>query len=148
MSWYASPNGRATGIGDIEVGIKYRFVDMQNDGFHQLGVFPMVELATGSVRRGLGNGRSWYRLTLWVHKSVGAWTFDGGGVIVNPAPGKYEASFGGALAQYTLYPRWTLGAELFSPERIGGRALWNDSGTCLHPEFRDLEFSIGLAWSD
>ncbi|MGH8116058.1 MAG: hypothetical protein ACREPJ_01920 [Rhodanobacteraceae bacterium] len=80
----------------------------------QAGVFPMAELATGSARRGLGNGRTWYRLPLWVQKTTGNWTFDGGGgFIVNPAPGMYNAAFGGALAQYTFDPRWTLGVEVF-----------------------------------
>jgi hypothetical protein len=36
---------------------------------------------------------------------MGAWTFDGGGgAIVNSAPGMYNASFGGLLAQYTFSP--------------------------------------------
>src|SRR5690348_6635719 len=48
MAWNVPAQGAtATGIGDIEVGIKYRFMDIEDDGF-QLGVFPMVELATGS----------------------------------------------------------------------------------------------------
>ena len=56
-AWNVPNHGAtATGIGDVELGIKRRFVDVGNGGF-QPGAFPMVELATGSARRGLGAGR-------------------------------------------------------------------------------------------
>lgn len=148
MAWNVPAQGAtATGIGDIEVGIKYRFMDIEDDGFH-LGVFPMVELATGSARRGLGNGRTWYRLPLWVQKSVGAWTFDGGGgFIVNPAPGMYDASFGGALAQYAFDPRWTLGVEVFRQDALAadqpGYTLLNMGGYLNFSENFSLLFSAG-----
>ena len=148
MAWNVPVQGAtATGIGDIEVGIKYRFVDIEDDGF-QLGVFPMVELGTGSARRGLGNGRTWYRLPLWVQKSVGAWTFDGGGGwIVNPAPGMYDASFGGALAQYSFNPRWTLGVEVFRQNALAadepGYTLLNMGGYLNFSQHFSLLFSAG-----
>ena len=148
MAWNVPVQGAtATGIGDIEVGIKYRFVDIEDDGF-QLGVFPMVELGTGSARRGLGNGRTWYRLPLWVQKSVGAWTFDGGGgFIVNPAPGMYDASFGGALAQYSFNPRWTLGVEVFRQNALAadepGYTLLNMGGYLNFSQHFSLLFSAG-----
>jgi len=148
MAWNVPAQGAtATGIGDIEVGIKYRFVDIGDDGF-QLGVFPMVELGTGSARRGLGNGRTWYRLPLWVQKSVGAWTFDGGGGwIVNPAPGMYDASFGGALAQYSFNPRWTLGVEVFRQNALAadepGYTLLNMGGYLNFSQHFSLLFSAG-----
>jgi len=148
MAWNAPARGAvATGLGDIEVGIKYRFVDIENDGF-QLGVFPMVELATGSAQRALGNGRTWYRLPLWVQKSVGPWTFDGGGgFIINPAPGMYDASFGGALAQYTFDPRWTLGVELFRQNALAvdqpGYTLLNAGGYLNLSRHFSLLFSAG-----
>ena len=148
MAWNVPAQGAtATGIGDIEVGIKYRFVDIEDDGF-QLGVFPMVELGTGSARRGLGNGRTWYRLPLWVQKSVGAWTFDGGGGwIVNPAPGMYDASFGGALVQYSFNPRWTLGVEVFRQNALAadepGYTLLNMGGYLNFSQHFSLLFSAG-----
>lgn len=114
LAWNIPGEGpTTTGLGDTELGIKYRLVNA-GDGAWQVGAFPMIELATGSALRGLGNGRTWYRLPLWVQKSGGKWTFDGGGGwIVNPAPGMRNASFGGMLVQYTFDPGWTLGAELF-----------------------------------
>ena len=143
------PNRGATasGPGDVEFGIKYRFVNA-GDGGLQVGVFPMVELATGSARRGLGNGRTWYRLPLWVQKSAGAWTFDGGaGFIVNPAPGMYEASFGGLLAQYAFNPRWTLGVEVFRQNRLAadqlGYTLLNAGGYLNFSQHFSVLFSAG-----
>ena len=148
MAWNV-PNHDAssTGLGDIELGIKYRFVNL-DDGGLQVGAFPMIELATGSARRGLGNGRTWYRLPLWVQKSFGAWTLDGGsGVIVNPAPGMYDAAFGGLLAQYTFSPRWTLGAELFRQNALAadqpGYTVLNAGGYLNFSENFSLLFSAG-----
>lgn len=150
MAWNVPAHGATTtGLGDTEFGVKYRFVNV-DDGGLQLGVFPMIELATGSARRGLGNGRTWYRLPLWVQKSVGAWTFDsGGGFIVNPAPGMYDASFGGALAQYTFNPRLTLGAELFRQNALAadqpGYTLLNMGGYLNFSPHFSLLFSAGTS---
>ncbi|MGN6788448.1 MAG: hypothetical protein ACTHJP_02820 [Rhodanobacteraceae bacterium] len=146
--WNVPAHGAtASGLGDVEFGIKYRFVDA-DDGSWQAGTFPMIELATGSARRGLGNGRTWYRLPLWVQKSMGAWTFDGGGgFIVNPAPGMYDASFGGMLVQYTFSPRWTLGAELFRQNALAadqpGYTLLNAGGYLNFSQRFSLLFSVG-----
>ena len=147
-AWNAPNRGAtASGAGDVEVGIKCRFLNL-DDGGLQVGVFPMAELGTGSARRGLGNGQTWYRLPLWVQKSVGAWTFDGGGgVIVNPAPGMYDASFGGAQAQYTFNPRWTLGVELFRQNALAigqpGYTLLDVGGYLNFSQRFSLLFSAG-----
>lgn len=147
-AWNVPAEGAtATGPGDIELGLKYRFVNA-GDGAWQVGTFPMIELATGSARRGLGNGRTWYRLPLWIQKTAGAWTFDGGGGwIVNPAPGMRNASFGGALAQYTFDPRWTLGVELFRQNALAvdqpGYTLLNAGGYLNFTKSFSLLFSAG-----
>lgn len=62
-----------SGLGDTEIGIKYRFVHETN-GWPQIGFLPMVELPTGDADRSLGNGRAWFRLPLWLQKSWGPWT--------------------------------------------------------------------------
>jgi len=102
-----------SGLGDTEFGIKYRVVQETNTR-PQIGVFPMVELPTGSASRGLGNGRTWFRLPVWLQKSFGPWTtFGGGGVALNSAPGQRNYGFGGWEVQRDFGPHLTLGAELF-----------------------------------
>ena len=112
----APGQGWTSGYGDTEVGIKYRFVD-ETDSSPQIGIFPMAEFATAS--RGLGNGRTWYRLPLWIQKSWGPWTsYGGGGEALNSAPGQRNYPFGGCVLQRTLGKSLALGGELFSQGAI------------------------------
>ena len=122
----ASPSGGPTthGIGDIELGAKYRFLDETAD-HPQIGTFPMLELPTGDAHRGLGNGRLWARVPVWAQKSWGPWTTYGGvGVVINQAPGQRSYPFAGWLLQRDLSSRLTLGGELFTQgaATAGGRS--------------------------
>ena len=73
------------GYGDTEIGFKYRFIQEDKDGWRPMvGTFPMVEVATGDVTRGLGAGHTRLFLPLWVQKSFGDWqTYGGGGYWIN-----------------------------------------------------------------
>ncbi len=105
--------GWTSGYGDTELGIKYRFVD-ETDSLPQVGIFPMAELATGNAGRGLGNGRTWYRLPVWIQKSWGPWTtYGGGGLALNSATGQRNSGFAGWLVQRDVGKLLTLGTELF-----------------------------------
>jgi hypothetical protein len=111
-----SPAGGSatTGLGNTEVGIKYRFLH-ETEALPQIGIFPMAELPTGDADRGLGNGRTWFRLPLWLQKSQGPWTtYGGGGAALNSAPGQRNYPFGGWLLQRDFGPHLTLGGELFA----------------------------------
>jgi hypothetical protein len=134
--------GGAFGIGDVELGAKYRFVQ-ETSGRPQIGVFPMLELPTGDGARGLGNGRLWARLPVWLQKSVGPWTsFGGVGYEVNHAPGMKDSLFGGWLLQRTLCARLILGGEIFSQQAqaVGGRGTtFVDGGGYL-----DLKGALSL----
>ena len=107
----------ATGLGDIQLSVKYRFLHETN-GWPQIAFFPAVNLATGDAARGLGNGRTWVQLPVWLQKSFGAWTADlGGGVGLNSAPGQRDNAYGGGLLQRSFGDHLTLGGEFFAQSR-------------------------------
>lgn len=102
------------GLGDVEVGVKYRFVH-ETDDHPQVGIFPMVELDTGDADKGLGNGKTWFTLPVWIQKSFGDWTtYGGGGRAFNSAAGMRNYNFGGWLLQRKISDDLILGGELFS----------------------------------
>jgi hypothetical protein len=110
----AGAGPRAFGIGDIETGIKYRFVQ-ETKHRPMVGTFVMFELPSGNALRGLGVGKTWYKLPLWVQKSFGPWTTYGGGgeTVIRGVPGYRDYPFAGWLVQRDLGKKWTLGTEVF-----------------------------------
>ena len=137
----------ASGLGDMELGIKYRFVQETNER-PQIGIFPMAELPTGNESRGLGNGRTWFRLPLWVQKSWGPWTtYGGGGAVVNSAPGQRNYPFGGWLVQRNFGKHLVLGGEVFAQgqdtESDKGFGALNFGGFYNVTEHFSLLFSAG-----
>ncbi len=104
----------AYGLGDTELGVKFRFVK-EGDNDFQMGIFPLAEVSTGNSAQGLGNGLTWYKLPLWIQKSWGPWTtYGGGGYALNAAAGMRNYPFGGWLLQRDLSDQLTLGGELFA----------------------------------
>jgi len=116
--------GGSRGLGDIELGVKYRFVE-ETGARPQIGAFPMIELPTGNASRSLGNGRLWARLPIWLQKSSGPWTtYGGGGYVINRVAGMKDAPFAGWLLQRQFSDRLTLGGEVFhqGAPRVDSRA--------------------------
>lgn len=110
------------GVSDIELGAKYRFVK-ETDRCPEIGTFPFIELPSGDASRGLGVGRTWYRVPLWLEKNWGPWTsFGGGGVVLAQAPGYINYGFAGWLLQRTITDKLTLGAEIFGHGAEGSAA--------------------------
>ena len=124
----SAPNDgpKTFGVGDIEIGAKYRFVQ-EKGSRPQVGTFPMVEVPSGNADRGPGNGRVWFRLPIWVQKDLGhGWqSYGGGGYAVNPAPGMRNHPFFGWQVQKEVNKKLTLGGEWFNP----GRQSFNTSNT-------------------
>jgi hypothetical protein len=111
------------GIGDIELGAKYRFVK-ESDQLPEIGIFPLLELPTGNSRLGLGNGQVWARLPVWLQKTYGPWTtYGGGGFQINHAPGMKDSAFAGGLVQRQLTKKLVLGGEYYyqQAQSVGGR---------------------------
>ena len=80
------------GLGDIEIGVKYRFVH-ESSRMPQIGIFPFVEVPSGNASKGLGAGHTQVYLPVWAQKSWGPWTTYGGyGWWRNPAREQDELS--------------------------------------------------------
>lgn len=112
---FLDPKGAvsARGYGDTELGVKIRLFH-ETESFPQIGIFPLVELPTGSSGRGLGAGHTQIYLPIWVQKSWGRWTTYGGyGWWRNPGRDQKNWSFFGYLLQRDLSQHVTVGAELF-----------------------------------
>jgi hypothetical protein len=109
----------AYGLTDMELGVKYRFV---NETKHrpQIGAYPMLEAPTGSYSKGLGVGKAWYKLPVWIQKSWGQWTsYGGGGYQVVPQTQYRDFAYAGWLLQRDLGKKLTLGGEIFSHQKEG-----------------------------
>jgi hypothetical protein len=112
----------AYGVGDLELGVKYRFV-AEGRWRPMIGTFPVVEVPTGSKAKGLGNGSAEVFVPFWIQKSLGDWTTYGGwGVWFDTGNADRHWWFFGWLVQRELFDRFTIGAELFhtTPEQAGG----------------------------
>jgi hypothetical protein len=112
---YTDPSGEpsAYGLGDVELGFKWRFVE-QSRWLPDIGVFPFLELPTGDEGRGLGNGRPQALLPLWLGKEWGRWkVYGGGGYWINPGAGNRNWWITGMVIQREITDHLYLGAEVY-----------------------------------
>lgn len=111
---YPASAANQHGLGDTELGIKYRFVH-ETDSHPQIAIFPLLELPTGNSDKGLGNGQAWWTLPVWIQKSWGDWTtYGGGGRAFNHAAGIRDYNFVGWLVQRKITSNLIIGGEVFS----------------------------------
>jgi hypothetical protein len=121
----------AFGVEDMELGVKYGFIK-QTKRRPQIGSFPMFEIPTGSYSKGLGVGRVWYKLPLWVEKEFGPWSLVGGvGYAVVPQDQYRNYLYGGYLVKKVVNERLELSAEVFAHAREGFAAAQTQSSTLL-----------------
>jgi hypothetical protein len=121
----------AFGLGDIETGVKLRFIQ-ETKHRPMIGTFTMFEIPSGNAAKGLGVGKSWAKLPVWAQKSFGHWTTYGGvGETINTAPGNCNFTFGGWLVQRDIGKKLTLGAEVFSHGREGLATAQTRSATLV-----------------
>ena len=101
------------GLGDVELGVKYRFLDSPDDGW-SAAIYPTLDLPTGNAARELGNGRAQGSLPLWVQRTSGAWSWDAGVArLINRAHRAHDSWFAGLLAQRAFGDALSLGVEVF-----------------------------------
>jgi len=125
----------AYGLGDMEVGVKLALL-LENPKRPQIGIFPMFELPTGSYTKGLGVGKVWYKVPLWMQKNIGPWTLDGGaGVVLNSQSGYDNYPYGGFLLKRKFGERWELAAEVFQHAGEGPDIPYTHSATLVDSGF-------------
>jgi hypothetical protein len=123
------------GLGDVELGAKFRFID--EEGWRpQVGTFPLVVLPTGSAARRLGAGVTQVFLPIWIQKTFGPWTTYGGGGVRLSRDAKDAVA--GWLVQRELAKGLTLGTEAYLtiPTSGGGTELQVDLGLIVDASAR------------
>ena len=128
------PSGQgpsAFGLTDMELGAKIAFIK-ESKHVPQIGSFTMFEMPTGSYTKGLGIGKVWYKLPIWVQKNEGKWTFDGGaGYEVVPQTDYRNFAYGGFLVKKELSERLELGVEMFAHGGEGAAAPQTEASTMV-----------------
>lgn len=119
------------GVTDMELGAKIAWFK-EGKYLPQIGSFTMFELPTGSYSRGLGIGRTWYKLPVWAYKKIGGWGLDGGGgYAVVPQIGYHNFPYGGFLVERTINERLDFSVEVFSHAAEGPAAPQFQSSTMV-----------------
>jgi hypothetical protein len=101
------PTGWHSGAGDLELGVKYRFLDSPSQGV-SVAIFPRVFLPTSK-----SSSRTRLLLPVWAQKDVGKTSvFGGGGVEINPGPGNRDFWVAGAAVTHAVSDHFSLGGEI------------------------------------
>jgi len=121
----------AFGLIDAETGVKIA-IFKETKHFPQIGTFTMFELPSGNAVRGLGVGKVWYKVPLWLQKNIGHWLVDGGvGYQVVPQTGYRNFPYCGLLVKYRFGERLELGTELFAHAREGFAAAQTEASAMI-----------------
>ena len=113
-----APSGQgpnAFGPIDAETGIKWAWIK-ESKYIPQIGTFTMFEMPLGSYSKGLGVGKVWYKVPLWLQKNIGPWTLDGGvGETIVPQTMYRNFTYGAFLVKRDIiHNKLELGAEVVS----------------------------------
>jgi Putative MetA-pathway of phenol degradation len=135
------------GLGDIELGIKYRFAQ-ESKNRPMMGIFPLYLVPTGSSSKGLGAGGYQLFFPLWLEKNWDGWqTNGGGGYWYSHIPNSKNHWFFGWQLQKDISEHITLGGEIFySTEQVPGQGSssgFNLGGYYNFDEYNHLLFSAG-----
>ncbi len=125
-----------TGIGDTELGFKYRFVHQDADGWRpEIAFFPIAVLPTGDASRSLGTGHLQTLLPIWVEKDWGSWTTYGGG--------GFQENHHRSDRNYWLVG-WTLLRQVSHDLQFGGEIYHQTASTAGQPV--TTAFNLGGTW--
>lgn len=151
-----APSGQGPtefGLTDMEFGMKLAIIK-QSKYCPQIGTFTMLEIPTGNYRRGLGEGKAWYKLPAWVEKDIGPWTLDGGAGYALVRQVDYRNFvYGGFLVKREINKKLELGIEVFShgPEGLAAPQTQSstllDAGGYYHFKNPDVQFLFAYGHS-
>ncbi len=117
--------GKAAGLGDIELAVKYRFLHQsEGSAAPDLAFFPRLFTPTGGHRYGTGHASLF--LPIWAQKDFGKWSlFGGGGYTINPGAGQRNYWLTGAVLSRPVSKRLTLGVEIYhrTPDAIDAKTF-------------------------
>ena len=142
------------GIDDTEIGVKYRFVNIERENStFMVGIYPMYQVATGVRALGPDRGKHQMFLPVWVQHDTDNWTVYGGwGYRINPGEGNRNSVFTGVTVLRDISEGVQLGGEFFreTPDTIGGKRLngFNLGGVVRIARNYNLLFSAGERMSD
>lgn len=107
---HAPLEGWRSGSGDVELGVKYRFLHDEEHGL-SAAIFPRAILPTAARSPG---ERTRYLLPVWVGKDFkgGTSLFGGGGLTINPGPGNRDYWQGGVALTQDVTQNLSFGAEI------------------------------------
>jgi hypothetical protein len=141
---------RAFGLTDMEFGVKLAIIK-QSKYCPQIGTFTMIEIPIGNFDKGLGEGKAWFKLPVWVEKEIGPWTLDGGvGYALVRQVDFRDFLYGGFLLKREITKKLELGAEVFSHAREGLAAPQTQSSTLIdvggYYHFKNPDFQFLFAY--
>lgn len=149
IAYDVPPEGhRHYGYGDTELGVKFRFVQETNY-LPQIGIFPLLEVPSGSASDNLGNGHWQAFLPLWLQKSWGSWTaYGGGGYGINSFNGHNNWGYVGGVLQKQVTKNVLIGAEIYHqtkspPDYANSNTAFNIGTVIDFSENHHLLFSVG-----
>jgi hypothetical protein len=106
----AAGRGTRAAPGDVEIGVKYRFLHSESAGI-EVAAFPRLILPTAG--KDFGSGRVAVLLPVWAQKDFGPWSlFGGAGYTINPGIGNRDYWQSGMALTRTLSPHLSLGGEV------------------------------------
>ena len=111
-------SGKPIAVGDIELGVKYRFIHDEKAGV-AVAIFPRVILPTAA---GNGGGRARFLLPVWAQKDFGKWSlFGGSAYTINPGAGNRDYWTQSAALTREISGKLSLGGEIThdGPDAVG-----------------------------
>jgi hypothetical protein len=143
-------DGWRGGRGDVELGVKYRFMHDEKAGF-SAAIFPRAILPTANHSPG---EKTRILLPLWLGKDFadGTSVFGGGGFEFNPGAGNRNFWQAAVALTHDLNKRMSLGGEVAwqQPDKVGGTNQTR-AGAGAIVKLSDhyaLLFSGGPTWAD